>query len=367
MTIARRIISVGTLALVASALTAAAASLAHAGSAITVKRVKSGLDDPAAFTFLPKAKIVYLERTTGEIRILNVKTRFDRHFFKVPGVQGTDVDERGSLGVAVDPKWPDQPFLYVYATRQTHGHLRNQILRIRSKGGDAKGFSVIMSAPASSSPYHNGGRIAFGPDGKLYAIVGDGHDASNAQDLPKNLRGKILRLNGDGRRPADDPIASSKAFAYGIRNSFGFTFDPETGDLWETENGPSCNDEINIILAGENYGWGPSGDDLPCNDTNQDGPSPELPVWNYDSTIGITGDAFCDGCGLGFQGDLFFGACCDGGVLHRATLNPARDDITNVINVLTAPRGSIYSMETSPDGRIYFSDDRAIYRLARPA
>ena len=357
--ISRRCITrLSVLAVAASVLTVAGMSPAHAGSSITVKRVHGGLNGPAGFTFLSNSKIVYLERGTGEIHVLNLKTDFDRRFFTIPGVDGSG--ERGALGVALHPKWPDQPFMYVYATRQAHGHLRNQILRIRSKAGDAKGFTVIMSAPASSSPYHNGGRIAFGPDGKLYAIVGDGHDSSNAQALPKNLRGKILRLRSDGGRPADNPIASSKTFAYGIRNSFGFTFDPETGDLWETENGPECNDEINVIRAGENYGWGPTES---CPNTNLDGPTPELPVWNYDSTIGITGAAFCDGCGLGFQGDLFFGAVNDG-VLRRANLNGPRDDITSVITVLTAPRGAIYSMETSPNGRIFFSDDRAIYRLA---
>ena len=361
MTIGRSIVRVCTLTLLATTLAAIGIAPARAGTSIVVKRVKGGLNGPAGFTFLSNSKIVYLERGTGEVHTLNLKTGFDRRFFTVRGVDGAG--ERGALGVAIDPKWPDQPFLYVYATRHTHGHLRNQILRIRSKGGDARGFTVIMSAPASSSPYHNGGRIAFGPDGKLYAIVGDGHDASNAQDLPKNLRGKILRLNRDGHRPTDNPIASSKAFAYGVRNSFGFTFDPETGDLWETENGPECNDEINVIRAGENYGWGPTSL-TGCPDTNQDGPSPELPVFTYSDTIGITGAAFCDGCGLGAQGDLFFGAVNDG-VLRRANLNPARDDIADVITVRTAPRGAIYSMEVAPDGRIFFSDDRAIYRLAR--
>ena len=84
-------------------------------------------------------------------------------------------------------------------------------------------------------------------------------------------------------------------FAYGIRNSFGFAFDPDTGDLWETENGPECNDEVNRIVAGANYGWGPS---QSCPDTNNSGPSPRLPLVTYSTTIGIAGAVFCDGCGL---------------------------------------------------------------------
>jgi quinoprotein glucose dehydrogenase len=351
-----------TLTLVFAALAMAAAPSAQAGTSIHVEEVKGGLNGPAAFTFLPNGNIVYLERGTGEVRILNPKTKFDRLFFRIPGIDGEG--ERGALGVAVHPRWPDQRFIYVYATRRSHGSLRNQILRIRSKDGEGSGFAVILSTPASSSPYHNGGRIAFGPDGRLYAIVGDGHDSVNSQDLTKNLRGKILRLRADGGVPGDNPLIGgdrTRVFAYGLRNSFGFTFDPGTGVLWETENGPTCNDEVNVIVGGENYGWGPT---EACPDTNRDGPSPELPVWRYNDTIGITGATFCHGCGLGFQGDLFWGAVNDG-VLRRAKLNGPRDGIDSVMqNVLTAPGGSILSMESAPKGRIYFSTFSAIYRLA---
>jgi glucose/arabinose dehydrogenase len=355
------------LTLIAGSLTAIAfAPTASAGSSIDVVKVKGGLQGPAGFTFLPSGKILYAERGTGEIRVLNIETKSTRSFFHIRGVNGEQ--ERGALGVAVHPKWPEEPFVYVYATRNVSGHLRNQIVRIRAAKRTGSwhgvGMKVLVSSPASSAPYHNGGRIAFGPDGRLYAIVGDGHNDANAQDLSSNLRGKILRLRADGGVPADNPMIDgnrTRMFAYGIRNSFGFAFDPDTDDLWETENGPLCNDEVNRIVAGENYGWGPSES---CPDTNNSGPSPRLPLVNYPSTIGITGAVFCDGCGLGFEGDLFWGACCDGGSLHRGVLNTDRDDVDNVVDVLDAPGGSIYSMERAPDGRIYFSDASAIYRLA---
>lgn len=353
-----------TSALIAAALVVVAVvPSAHAGGSIAVKKVKGALRQPAGFSFLPNGKIVYLQRGTGQVRILNLKSKHDRRFFRIRGVDGSG--ERGALGVAVHPKWPKQPYLYVYVTRTMGGTLRNQIVRIKARHGHGVGKKVIMSAPASGAPYHNGGRIMFGPDGRLYVIVGDGHDSSNAQDVTGNLRGKILRLRADGGVPADNPMIAgnrSRIFAFGIRNSFGFTFDPETGDLWETENGPACNDEINLVGSGENYGWGPNEG---CPDTNQDGPAPVPAVYTYGNTIGITGATFCDGCGLaGFEGDLFYGACCDGGSLHRAVLNPARNDFASVVNVLDAPGGAIYSMESAPDGRIYFSDGSAIYRLA---
>ena len=340
---------------------------ANAGSSVRVVKVTGGLNGPAGFTFLPSGKVVYGERGTRQVRILNVATDFSRRFFTIPGVNGSG--ERGVLGLAVHPKWPDRPFIYVYATRNAGGQLRNQIVRIRAamRGGswEGVGMRVLMTSPASNSPYHNGGRVLFGPDGKLYAVVGDGHNPANAQDRTKNLRGKILRLRSDGGVPADNPMIGgrrSRVFAYGIRNSFGFAFDPNGGDLWETENGPSCNDEVNHIVRGRNYGWGPR---QSCPNTNNSGPNPRRPIVNYRTTIGITGATFCDGCGLGFQGDLFWGACCDGGSLHRGVLGGARNDIVNVVRVRDVPGGSIFSMETAQDGRIFFSDGSAIYRLAR--
>ena len=118
------------------------------------------------------------------------------------GVNGDG--ERGALGVAAAPGWPKPQTLYVYATRSTGNGLMNQILKITRSNGHVH-MRVLMSQPASSEPYHNGGRILFGPDGMLYAIVGDGHDSTNAQDLAGNLRGKILRMNADGASAAGQP------------------------------------------------------------------------------------------------------------------------------------------------------------------
>lgn len=340
---------------------------AAAGSGIGVATLKSGLDGPAAFTFTPKGRIYYLERGTGEVRVLNPSTGSDRRFFRIPGVNGDG--ERGALGIALHPRWPSAPFVYVYATRRTGGRVRNQIVRIRMRDNHGAGFKVLLSTPASASPYHNGGRILFGPDGKLYAIVGDGHDSANAQDRTKNLRGKILRMTATGAVPSDNPVPGSRIWAYGIRNSFGLTFDPRTGRLWETENGPSCNDEINLILPGGNFGWGPRencGSGTSPGNTNNSGPKPRFgPKSWFVSTIGITGSAFCNGCGLpaGYDGELFFGSVV-GGQLRVVGLNAGRDDVAgSPAIVLDSLGNAIYSMEAAPNGTIYFSDSGAIYRL----
>jgi glucose/arabinose dehydrogenase len=351
--------------LVVAAIAGPGAQVAHAGT-IHAQRVKGGLNAPVAFTFAPNGRIFFVEKTTGEIHILNPANDHTPLFFDVRGVNADG--ERGMLGIALHPSFPQTPFVYVYATRTVNGHLRNQILRLTDVRGKGHHLRVIWSARASASPYHNGGRILFGPDGMLFAVVGEGHNPSNSQDLSRNDRGKILRMKPGGGVPADNPFANKRIYTYGHRNSFGFTFDPQTGDLWETENGPECNDEVNRIVAGDNYGWGPNEN---CNgpapdDTNQDGPSPVLPNLFFRSTIGITGDAFCQSCNLNAQseGGLFWGSVNNGNI-YRVDLNGARDDTANasLTTVYTNPAGQTLSLEVAPNGSIYFSDFTSIYRL----
>ncbi|HYY07862.1 MAG TPA: PQQ-dependent sugar dehydrogenase, partial [Actinomycetota bacterium] len=154
-----------------------------------------------------------------------------------------------------------------------------------------------------------------------------------------------------------------------IRNSIGFTWDRGTGRLWETENGPECNDEVNLIRKGRNYGWGPNQDcssgSSPTN-TNNSGPTPRiLPKHTFVGVIGITGGAFCRGCGIGpsFNGDLLVGAVNDG-VIRRFDLNATRTGFDRGPTVVLDRPGPVLSMEVGPNGRIFFSDFGAIYRLA---
>jgi len=178
----------------------------------------------------------------------------------------------------------------------------------------------------------------------------------------------MLRLNEDGTVPSSNPRAGSPVIAYGIRNSFGFTFDPQTGRLWETENGPSCNDEVNLVprLALTNFGWGPS---QTCSspppaprNTNQDGPSPVLPKLFFSSPPSLTGAAFCRQCGLSSTGQLFFGDF-NTGTIRRATLTSPRTGIASRAPFYNHPDGVI-SLETPIDGGpIYFSTAKNIFRL----
>ena len=342
-----------------------ASTPASAGSQIKSREVVGSLSQPVAFAFGPGKKIWYVEKSTGQVRIHDLDTDADRLFVTVPGVNGDG--ERGMLGIALHPNYPDKPLVYVYATRSAGGGLRNQILRYRDDHGSGVQRKVLLSTVAGGSPYHNGGRIAFGPDGMLYAIVGDAHDSSNAQDTTDEDRGKIIRIEPDGDVPGDNPFGD-RVWAFGIRNSFGFAFDPQTDDLWETENGPECNDEINRIRGGQNYGWGPSeacSGSSPGN-TNQDGPSPVLPELFYENTIGITGIAFCEGCHLGHRSDgAAFTGAVNNGEVTRIFFNDQRTAITGHA-VVYDHGGSTLSFEIGPGGRIYFSDFDGINKLVRP-
>jgi glucose/arabinose dehydrogenase len=336
----------------------------RASAAIVARRVVSGVATPTAFTFGPGNVVWYVEKSSGQIRTHDMGTGADALFADVPGVNADG--ERGMLGIALNPRYPSQPYVYVYATRTENGALRNEILRYTDAGGSGTNPTSIWHAPASDSPYHNGGHIAFGPDGMLYAVVGEGHDATNAQDLTDNDTGKILRMTPGGGVPNDNPF-DSRIYAYGIRNSFGFAFDPRTDRLWETENGPACNDELNRIIAGRNYGWGPTEtcDGASPGNTNRDGPKPVLPKLWYTPTIAPTGVAFCGRCGLGARsrGRLFFGAY-NTGEIRRVTLRAGRTGVRGQKIVYTRGSG-ILSMEIGPHGRLYFSDPGGIFRLVR--
>lgn len=344
---------------------AAAEGSGRAARAIRIVSVATGLNDPAAFTFHDNGNIWYLERGTGEVRVINRATGGNRLFFDISRVDGDG--ERGALGIALHPAYPAKPWVYVYVTRTDHGKLVNELIRIRMENNKGVGFQVLFKWPVVATN-HNGGRIAFGPDGKLWIVTGENAVPSYSQQK-SNIRGKILRINPDGSIPADNPFGN-RTWAYGIRNSFGFAFDPETGFLWETENGPTCNDEINLIRKGGNYAWGPNqacGSLASPKDTNQDGPNRRMPKYYVVDTIAITGAVFCDGCGLGagIQGDLLFSGTNypSGNKIQHLELNGTRTGFSGSVAKVTDVDG-VYSMEVGPNGQIYFSNWAGIYKLA---
>ncbi len=347
-----------------AALAGAFAVLAVPANAVAASAQRlspSTLASPAAFTVTPNgSRILYGERYSGRIMRLSPGTGTRTRFFTIPNVASTG--EQGLLGLALRPSYPRDSRVWAFVTRSVSGTATNQLVRVRA---DGSGFTVLRSFPTGEN--HNGGRIMFGPDGKLYVVIGENGNPARAQSLA-TLAGKMLRLNVNGSVPSDNPRAGSPIVGYGIRNSFGFTFDPQTGRLWETENGPQCNDEINLgtRLTLRNYGWGPSQTcssppPAPLN-TNRDGLNPVLPKRFFATPPALTGAAFCRLCGLSSSGRLFFGAY-NNGTIRRARLTSARTGIASDALFYDHPTG-VLSVETPVDGGpIYFSTATNIFRL----
>jgi glucose/arabinose dehydrogenase len=344
--------------------TAPAGSAAPAAG-IGATLVATSLAFPAAFTFAPDGRIFYGERLTGRIRIIDPASGSNTLFFTVPNLSAEG--EQGLLGLALHPKYPARSLLFAYVTRIVNGAATNQVVRITDRAGTGAHMKVIFSSNVPANTFHDGGHIVFGPDRKLYAFIGESGTPANSQD-PNKDGGKILRMTATGGVPASNPFPGSYVYSFGHRNSFGHTFDPATGYLWEPENGPACNDEINRIRAGQNYGWGPSQTcstpPPPPVNTNQDGPNQVLPEAWFTPTIAPTGAAFCSGCGLtGSEGTLFFGAY-NTGEIRRVVLSADRTSIASLSVVYTHPSGVI-SVERGPDGALYFSNATAIYKLVQ--
>jgi glucose/arabinose dehydrogenase len=340
------------------------------GGAVTLsigaEPVATGLAFPAGFTLDPAGRVFYGERFTGEIRIYDPANGTDRLFFRVRRVETGE--EQGLLGIALHPRYPTRPFVFAYATRDVGGDPRNQILRIRDAGGMGTQSRAIWTEDVVANARHNAGRILFGPDRMLYAAVGDATNGDNAQDLSTDA-GKILRMTDGGTPPPGNPFGDSLVWSYGLRNTFGFTFDPLTGELWETENGPSCNDELNRISRGANYAWGPISKANQCDEpppppenTNQDGPDRILPLAWFTPVTAPTGTAFCVGCGLlGSEGTMFFGEFNTGDI-RRAELTNDRMGIDSITTAYSHPE-PVLSVERGPDGGVYFSDLSGIWKL----
>ncbi|GAB4315219.1 MAG: PQQ-dependent sugar dehydrogenase [Methanobacteriaceae archaeon] len=203
----------------------------------------TNLDTPWAIAFLPDDRMIFTERG-GKVKIWDGNQVSD-----VGNINVKEVSESGLLGITVDPDYNKNQYIYLYYTSQNNG---NQVSRFQIKNNNLTNETVLLGNIPSSG-IHNGGRIKFGPDGKLYITTGDAGDEPLAQDI-NSLAGKILRMNKDGSIPEDNPFGNY-VYSYGHRNPQGITWDTSNGLMYASEHGPTRNDEINIIEKGGNYGW----------------------------------------------------------------------------------------------------------------
>jgi glucose/arabinose dehydrogenase/chitodextrinase len=332
---------------------------------------QSGLENPVALAFAPDGRIFFAERLTGKIRILEGGNLLPDPFYTLTNTS-TD-GERGLLGLALDPAFDITPYVYAYQTFDDGPNgIYNRIVQILADGNVGVSLSVIFRTPAlSSATNHNGGVIAFGPDdGRLYALVGENAYPGWSQD-PLSSMGKVLRMNPNGSAPADNPFIRNSSwnplvYTYGHRNMFGLTFHPVTNRIFVTENGPNCNDEVNLLIPGRNFGWGLSQTCVSppdINTTNRDGPDPVLPIWWWGSTICPTNVAAYGGPFFReWQGNLFMGDC-NRRTLHRLHLSqPNYDTVESDTPIWVAP-DAILDVEAGPDGAIWFTTPTTIYRF----
>ncbi|MEP6694939.1 MAG: PQQ-dependent sugar dehydrogenase [Chloroflexota bacterium] len=286
-----------------------------------VQLVASGLEAPWAVALAPDGRLFVTERP-GRVRVVRMGPGGGlaaRPWATLPARANPDA-ERGLLGIALDPDFARTGFVYLYYSYAgAGGATLNRLVRMHDTNGAGTDETILLdNIPGSSN--HDGGRIAFGPDGKLYVATGDGEQQARAQDR-SSLGGKILRLEKDGSVPADNPFAGSPVYSLGHRNVQGLAFQPDTGVLFETEHGPSgffpacCQDEVNRIEAGANYGW-PTVTGKPGDPRFRD---PVAWSGNID-TWAPSGAAFATRPGP-LRGSLLF-ATLRGQHLHRIVLTP---------------------------------------------
>jgi len=297
------------------------------------------LEIPWAMAFAPDGRLFVTERP-GRVRILNLASSTSDLALTIADVFAQD--EAGLLGLALDPQFEQNRWVYLYYTAAlTTGGRVNRVVRYREVNARLVERVVLLdSVPAGQ--FHDGGRVRFGPDGLLYVTTGDAGNGLLPQDLA-SYAGKLLRLNRDGTTPRDNPFASP-VYSSGHRNPQGLDWHPSTGDLWASEHGQTGNDEINVIRGGANYGW-------PRIEGAAALPGMETPIEFYNPAIAPSGAAFYRGDRFpGFSNNLFVGTLRG---THLLRLRTEARQIVSQERLLDGRFGRIRDVVSGPDGYLY--------------
>ena len=356
--------SVFTSYLLWSAVLVAAASLP---SGFTETQI-AGLSNPTAMEFAPDGRL-FVCLQGGQLRVIKNNALLPTPFLTVTT---NSSGERGLLGIAFDPNFSQNQFVYVYYTATTPT-IHNRVSRFTANGDVAVANSevpILDLENLSSATNHNGGGIHFGLDGKLYVAVGENANPSNSQTLTNRL-GKILRINPDGSIPSDNPFfntasgANRAIWALGLRNPFTFAFQPTTGRLFINDVGQSTFEEINDGIAGSNYGW-------PATEGPTTNPNFRSPIFAYGRSPVETG-----GCAIAggtfynpgvvqfpanYVGKYFFADLCSGWI---RVLDPSNNTATGFAAGISQP----VDLKVAADGSLYYLSrgSASVFRVQFPA
>ena len=333
---------------------------------IRVSVVAKGLSHPWAITFLPNDDMLVTERD-GRLRLVR-DGMLDPH--DISGVPTVRTDGNGGLmDVAVHPQFDENRLVYLTYTKPVGGGKGAPALaRGRLEDGTLVDVRDLIVTEAYEGNSGLNGRVVFGRDGKLYMSTGG--RVTDVSQNPMSLRGKVLRLNDDGTVPDDNPFVKHddhrpEIYSFGHRNTLGLILHPVTGEIWQHENGPNGGDEINIVLAGRNYGWpvvsfGRDYSGARLYEPTRDGMETPLVVWlPAIAAAGMavyTGDQF-----PAWKGNVFVGSLREGGIpgtghLERIVFNEKTEELRRE-TMLTELRQRIREVRQGPDGLLYVLTD----------
>jgi glucose/arabinose dehydrogenase len=341
----------------------------HEFRVVTVTR---GLVHPWSLAFLPDGDMLVTERV-GRLRIIR---NGELEPSPVPGVPEVALGgQAGLLDIALHPKFAENRLIYLSYSGAGEGGSGTEVARARLADDALVDLeTILVVGPKSHGGRHFGSRLLFGRDGYLYVTAGERATRDRAQDLG-DLAGTVMRITEDGGIPPDNPFVSRadarpEIYTYGNRNPQGLATHPETGQIWESEHGPKGGDEINILIAGTNYGWpvityGRSYSGAQIGEsTAKAGMAQPVRHWGVPS-ISPSGMAFYTGGDFpSWRGNMFLGAL-SGRALLRLVLDGAKvvheerllgDLGQRIRDVRQGPDGHLYLLTDSPKGALLRMD-----------
>jgi glucose/arabinose dehydrogenase len=383
---------------------------------LKIEVVAAGLYRPTSMAFLGPEDILVLEKNNGTVRRITNGTLLSEPLLDL---NVGYLRERGLLGIAIAaPKnengytngttsnTGDSTHVFLYLTESKNGDtykaesLSNRLYRYDLENNKLVNPKLLLELPLTARSIHNGGKVLIGPDNNVYTVVGDleGSQYENTSTMAQNFkdglepdgRAGILRITQNGQPVNDTGILGdghplNLYYAYGIRNSFGMDFDPITGKLWDTENGPSFGDEINLVEPGFNSGWkaisgklqsssvgGTSGVAETLEDFDGKGKYSD-PEYEWSETVGPTALRFLNSDKLGkqYENDMFVGDFNNGNIYHYE-LNKERTKLIfdsalegrlnekiifakGFSQTTSPPYGGVTDIEVGPDGYLYIA------------